>query len=450
MEMTSTIASLATPPGRGGISIIRISGTEAVSIASRLFTGEIPRGVTHALHYGHIKDPSTGEMVDEVMLGVMLAPRTYTREDVVEINCHGGPVPVQRVLELVIGQGATPAEPGEFTRRAFLNGRMDLAQAEAVLDVINARSGEAERLAQSQLRGALSSRIVTLREKLLLIASEMEAHIDFPEDEIEPGTIDRMNDGLAQIADDINSMARTFEGGRLMHDGLKIAIIGRPNVGKSSLMNALLKQDRAIVTEVAGTTRDTIEESLTVRGLPVNIIDTAGIRESHDMVEREGVRRSIEAMQQADLVLAVLDSSRDIQAEDRTVLDKTGQVKSITVLNKIDKAGVNKSGIDGIEISAKTGEGMDALRDAIYHAALGEGGLVDSEGVVITSMRHKAALDGGIKSINAARDALNEGKPLEIVAMELRDALNSLGSIVGEITPDDLLNNIFSRFCIGK
>ena len=449
-----TIVSLATPPGRGGIGIVRMSGPAALDIVRRIFTGQIPEGQSHSLYYGHITAPRSKEVVDEVMVGVMLGPRSYTREDVVEINCHGGPVPTGRVLGLVIGEGARPAEPGEFTRRAFMNGRLDLSQAEAVLDVIEARTAEAGRLAMEQLKGRLSERIAILRKALVEVCSEIEAHIDFPEDEIEPASIDRLKSVIEWAASEVGRMSDTFEGGRLFREGIRTAIVGRPNVGKSSLLNALVKEDRAIVTEVPGTTRDIVEDLIDIRGLPLRIMDTAGIRESHDMVEQEGVRRSLRAIERADLVIAVFDASQPLHEEDRLVLEKVEDKKAIMVLNKCDLSQMIKAEdvrLKGaLETSARNGEGVEALREAIYEAALGgAGGFDNTEGLVITNERHKAALDSGMSSLVTAQDSLGR-RPLEITAMELREALGHLGSIIGEVTPDELLDNIFSRFCIGK
>lgn len=456
IDGTDTIVSLATPPGRGGIAIVRMSGPRSLEIASRLFSKNIPDGQTHRLYYGHIIDPLSGEAVDEVMVGVMHAPRSYTRQDVVEINCHGGPVQAGRVLSLAIGGGARPAEPGEFTKRAFLNGRIDLSQAEAVLDVIEARSAEAGRLAMGQLSGRLSGRISALRRRLVETCSEVEAHIDFPEDEIEPASLRRMEEAMRSVASEIEKMKATFESGRLFREGLRTAIVGRPNVGKSSLLNALLQEERAIVTEMPGTTRDVIEDFIAIKGLPLRIMDTAGIRESHDMVEQEGVRRSLMALDAADLVLAVFDAGQPLHDEDRLVLERIEGKRAVLVLNKCDLSGMisesDKKSLlnNACAVSAKSGKGMDELREAVYESALGEAaGFDGSEGIVITNERHKAALDRGHESLEAAMGSLHS-EPLEVTAMELREALDSLGSIIGEVTADEILNDIFSRFCIGK
>lgn len=456
IEDNGTIVSLATPQGRGGIAIVRMSGPLSIYIAARLFSAEIPENETHRLYYGHIVDPVGGGLVDEVMLGVMRAPRSYTREDVVEINCHGGTVAASRVLSLMISQGARPAEPGEFTKRAFLNGRIDLSQAEAVLDVIEARSEEAGRLAMDQLSGRLSKRISELRSRLVGTCSELEAHLDFPEEDIEAASLRSMGDSMLSIASDIEGLLKTFEGGRLFREGLRTAIVGRPNVGKSSLLNSMVEEERAIVTEVPGTTRDIIEDFIAIKGLPLRIMDTAGIRESHDMVEQEGVRRSLKALEDADLVIAVFDGSQHMHEEDRRVLRKIGQKRAVLVLNKSDLPRMITEGgndllfEDAIAVSAKRGDGLDDLREAVYEAALGEqGGFEGSEGVVVTNARHKAALDRGLGFLSSAIASI-DSNPLEVTAMELREAVTALGSIIGEVTSEDILNDIFARFCIGK
>jgi tRNA modification GTPase len=458
IDDTDTIASLATPPGRGGIGIVRMSGPGALEIIRRIFSGDIPDGETHRLYYGHIREPGGGEVLDEVMVGVMLAPRSYTRQDVVEINCHGGPVLLDRVLGLTIKMGARPAEPGEFTRRAFMNGRLDLTEAEAVLDLIDARSREAGRLAMDQLRGRLSERISRLRDGLLMVCSEIEAHLDFPEEEIEPSSIERLRLSVGEAASEVEKMSMTFEGGRLFREGLRTAIVGRPNVGKSSILNALVEEERAIVAEVPGTTRDIIEDFISIKGLPLRIMDTAGIRESHDMVEQEGVRRSLRALEEADLAIAVFDASQSLHDEDSLVLEKLEGRKSLLVSNKCDLPQViDLGGRQALSVSAQKGEGIEALREAIYETALrGAGGFDVAEGLVITNERHKAALDRGMASLRDAQGSLGTGPeahgagPLEVTAMELRETLGHLDSIIGDVTADDILNNIFSRFCIGK
>ncbi|MEJ2253900.1 MAG: tRNA uridine-5-carboxymethylaminomethyl(34) synthesis GTPase MnmE [Nitrospirota bacterium] len=451
-----TIAAPATPPGEGGIGIVRISGPRALGIAERLFAS--PRGrrpESHRALYGHIVEPETGEPVDEVLLLYMKAPRTYTREDVVEVHCHGGMVPLSRVLSLALAQGARLAEPGEFTRRAFLAGRLDLCQAEAALDLIRAKTEAAGHLALSQLEGGLSGRVRELREMLLLAAAHLEASIDFPEEEMELASMEEMRRLMEAARDGAASLAGTFREGRLFRDGVKTAIVGRPNVGKSSLLNALLSRSRAIVAEMPGTTRDVIEEHLSIRGLPLLMMDTAGIRGARDMVEEEGVKRSLKALTDADLVLAVLDASVPLAPEDRLVLDRLSDRNAVLVLNKCDLPMAweetllgNDSFPPRVRTSAREGRGLEDLKDAIQRAALGSGAF-RSDGVLVTTLRHKAALDGARRFIEAALDAL-ASEPPEITAVELREAMDRLAEIGGEVTTEDVLERIFSEFCIGK
>jgi len=455
MADAETICAVGTPArGEGGIGIVRMSGPRAVEIADRIFTRGAATQPTHTVRYGHIVDPASGAVLDEVLLTVMRAPRTYTREDVVEINCHGGPAPVRSVLDLLLREGARMAGSGEFTRRAFMNGRLDLAQAEAALDLIRARTAEAERLAVAQLSGRLSGRVGAIRESLVAACALMEAWLDFPEDDMEERDALDMDARVREAFSLVTALAATYSRGRLFRDGLRVAIVGRPNVGKSSLLNALLERDRAIVADLPGTTRDTIEEAMDIHGLPVRVMDTAGIRDSHEMVEREGVRRSLEALEEADLVLAVFDASAPLHAEDRTVIGKLGGRKAVAVMNKSDSPVMSAppEGIPWVAVSALRGTGMDALRDAIRDAALAgaDGGAEGVEGVMVTNARHKAALDAAAVRLGAAIEAMGAGAPLEITAMEVREALDLLGQIVGAVSTDEILNRIFSDFCIGK
>lgn len=452
---SDTIAAISTPAGEAGIGIVRISGPGVVGIISEIFRS--PKGkrldASHRIYYGFIHDPETGTDVDEVLLTVMRAPRTYTREDVVEINCHGGMVPIRRVLELTLKHGARLAEPGEFTKRAFLNGRIDLSQAEAALDLIRAKTEAAEKIALDQLRGVLSEKVNGLREGLINVCANVEAHLDFPEEEIEPHALDEIKTEISGAEEMTNALSQSFDEGRLFREGLKAAIVGRPNVGKSSLLNALLGSERAIVTEAPGTTRDTIEEHISISGLPLKVVDTAGIRETHGMAEKEGVRRSLRALDDADLVLGVLDGSMPLHEEDQVVLEKLKDKDSIIVINKKD-LGTLESIRDlefrgrKIELSAKTGEGLEGLKQIIYDSALASGGAL-TEGVVVTNLRHKLSLDAAREGLRGAIASM-DNQPLEITAVELRSALDSLGEIVGVVTTDDILNRIFEDFCIGK
>jgi len=459
-----TIAAVSTPPGEGGIGIVRLSGKEAISIVDRIFVspaGKLPSGVrSHSVIYGFIKDPDTSEKIDEVIVTVMRAPRTYTREDVIEINCHGGMLPLRRILGSVISQGARPAEPGEFTRRAFLNGRVDLSQAEAVIDVIKARTEQAERMAIQQLEGRLSAEITALRDSVAESCALVEAYIDFPEEEVElpdsAGFISSMQD----ILDRLSALSRSFEEGRLFREGAAMAIVGKPNVGKSSLLNTLLKKDRAIVTDLPGTTRDIIEEGLNIDGIPVRIMDTAGIREAHDLVEAEGIRRSLAAIEGADIILAVYDASCVLDRADRQIIEKVNNKKTITVINKWDISNRDFDAEDNglniyptVKISALRGEGIDVLKDTIVAALLSNKAMPGQDSaadILITNVRHKQLVDGAFASLWQARGTFEKGEPLEVTALFLREALNSLGEIIGVVTTDDILNKIFSEFCIGK
>ncbi len=457
MNLEETIAAISTPSGEGGIGIVRLSGQEAISIASRIFR---PRGGvslrearSHTLHYGHIIDPGDNTLVDEVLVSVMRAPSSYTREDVVEINCHGGMLPLRRVLEITVKEGARLAGPGEFTFRAFMNGRIDLAQAEATIDLIRARTEKAGRLAVEQLSGALSEKISSAKKTLVETCAHIEAYIDFPEEELDLKTREELNSTTEALAERLRELSSTYEEARFFREGLSVAIVGRPNVGKSSLLNALIERERAIVTELPGTTRDVIEEYLNINGLPLRVMDTAGIRETHNLAESEGVRRSLEAIDGADLILAVFDTSIPIKEEDLVVIEKVRDRESIAVLNKSDlpqavDEGPFPDGLPIVRVSAKTGLGMDSLKRAI-EARVFKGG-PPTEGLVITNLRHKLALDASAEALARASRAIREGMPYEITALELREALDRLGEVAGETTREDVLNMIFSRFCIGK
>ncbi len=459
-----TIAAVSTPPGEGGIGIVRLSGKEAISIVDRIFVspaGKLPSGVrSHSVIYGFIKDPDTSEKIDEVIVTVMRAPRTYTREDVVEINCHGGMLPLRRILGSVISQGSRPAEPGEFTRRAFLNGRVDLSQAEAVIDVIKARTEQAERMAIQQLEGRLSAEITALRDCVTESCALVETYIDFPEEEVELPDSASFISSMQDILDRLSALSRSFEEGRLFREGAAMAIVGKPNVGKSSLLNTLLKKDRAIVTDLPGTTRDIIEEGLNIDGIPVRIMDTAGIREAHDLVEAEGIRRSLAAIEGADIILAVYDASRVLDRADRQIIGKVNNKKTISVINKWDISNGDFDAEDNglniyptVKISALRGEGIDVLKDTIVAALLSNKAMPGQDSaadILITNVRHKQLVDGAFASLWQARGTFEKGEPLEVTALFLREALNSLGEIIGVVTTDDILNKIFSEFCIGK
>lgn len=456
-----TIAAISTPVGEGGIGIVRLSGKDAISIAEKLFHSAKGKKLSdlpsNKITHGFIKDSSTNEIVDEVLVSVMRAPNTYTAEDIVEINCHGGMVVLRKVLELIIKNGARLAEPGEFTKRAFLNGRIDLSKAEAVLDLIKAKTDESSKIALQQLHGKLSEKISDLMNKLTDLCAVVEAYIDFPEEDIELSNKNEMIKTMKDLIFELESILKTYDEARFFREGLAVAIVGRPNVGKSSLLNALLQKNRAIVTEMPGTTRDVIEEYLNIDGLPLRIIDTAGIRASHDMAEIEGVKRSLSAIENADVVIAVIDGSKKLKEEDIEVIGKLKNKNSIIVINKTDMPMAENnlvSSLSGysknvLKISAKKGNGLDELKKKIFDSSI-KNWKEQREGIVITNLRHKTAIDGARESLKDSLKTFESGEPFEITAIGLRDALDKLGEIIGVVTTEDILNKIFSKFCVGK
>lgn len=464
-----TIAAISTPLGEGGIGIVRLSGKDAVSIADKIFFSPKGRNLGNSgsqrITYGFIKEPLTGATIDEVLVTVMKAPHSYTKEDVVEINCHGGVLPLRKVLELTMRYGARPAEPGEFTRRAFLNGRLDLAQAEAVIDVIRARTDEAGRMALRQLSGGLSEKITALRDRITALCANTEAFIDFPEDDIDTASKKDMIEEIEASRKELLLLSASFEEGRFFREGIGVAIVGRPNVGKSSLLNALLRRDRAIVTDSPGTTRDVLEEYLNIKGLPVRVMDTAGIRQTHEMAEREGVLRSIRAIEDADLVIGVIDGSAPLNSQDMEVLERIKGKRSLIAINKSDlppasgdaETIIEKYSENVLRISARTESGLEDLKDRIVDLSIGRTGnsgtespFSENNSVIITNVRHKVAIDRSADSLARAADTLLSGQPIEITAIEMREALDCLGEIVGAVTTEDILERIFSQFCIGK
>jgi tRNA modification GTPase len=451
-----TIAAIATPLGEGGLAVIRLSGARAMEIADQCFRpagqGPVPsKAETHALLYGHVV--WDGRNVDEVLLAVMRAPRTYTREDVVEISCHGGLLPARAVLDTVLACGARVALPGEFTQRAFLNGRLDLAQAEAVADLIHARTDLALRAASEQLAGKLSRRINELRDNLVGVLAHIEAHIDFPDEDIAPNTRDQLLARLDRGVAFMDELLSTATEGRLLRHGVRAAIIGRPNVGKSSLLNQLLGHDRAIVSQTSGTTRDTIEETANIRGVPVVFIDTAGLRETQDDIEQEGVRRSREALDRAEILLHVLDRSESLTPLDEDYLGEFASKPRVLILNKSDLPGKLKlpanAGGCAVDVSCLTGDGVEPLKDAIKELVWD--GQVRAEMLeVMINSRHQDALNRARESAVRTADALRSNQPLDLVAVDLHAAVNAAGEVVGKTTTEDLLDSIFSQFCIGK
>ncbi len=449
-----TICAVSTPPGEGGIGIIRVSGPKSIAIVGGIFrphnAKKIASEKTHSLHYGHVVNPHTGETIDEVLVSVMRSPATYTREDTAEINCHGGMAPLWRIMAILIKAGARQAEPGEFTQRAFLNGRIDLVQAEAVMDIIRAKTELSHRAANELLLGGLSSEVGKIRESLLSITAEVEARIDFPEDEIESSG--SVSSGLEDALQRIRELLAGYTYGRILRDGFAAAIVGRPNVGKSSLLNALLRQDRAIVTEIPGTTRDILEEYLNISGVPLRILDTAGIRHSHDRVEQEGVRRSLAAIESADLVLVVLDGSEPLSAEDRRVLEQVKHKTTIAVINKSDlPRALEELALPEIQValSCTSGTGLENLRQGISDL-IKQGGIQAREHPLAVNQRHKTVLEQAEASLVKALASVQTGLSPEFTAVDLRGALDSLGLIIGATYTDDILERIFSTFCIGK
>ncbi len=458
MLLDDTIAAIATPIGESGLAVIRISGPDALAVADRCF---VPAGraslkpsaaPTHTIHFGHVV--RNGQDIDETLAAVMRAPRTFTREDVVELTCHGGILPAKLVLDAVLAAGARLAEPGEFTRRAFLNGRIDLAQAEAVADLIHSRTELALSAAREQLAGKLSQRINELRDEMVKTLAHVEAHIDFPEEDIAPDTMEQLLGRLERGVAFMDELLRTANEGQILRRGIRAAIIGRPNAGKSSLLNQLLGHDRAIVSPVPGTTRDTIEETANVRGIPVVFIDTAGLRAARDEIEAEGVRRSRESLQRAEFILHVLDISEPLTRADEEYLAEFSGKKRILVRNKIDlPPRLELPGPAGrdpvVDVCCLTGGGMETLKDAIK-TVVWSGEIKTEMLQVMINSRHQDALERARAATQRTIDALRAGETLDLIAIDLRIGVNAVGEIVGKTTTEDLLDMIFSQFCIGK
>jgi tRNA modification GTPase len=456
MYVRDTIAAISTPVGEGGVGIVRVSGDRAKEIAERIFVRKESGGMkSHRFYYGEIKDPEDGSILDEAMVVLMQAPRSYTREDVLEIQCHGGYILVRKILELVLRQGARLAEPGEFTKRAFLNGRIDLVQAEAVIDVIRGKTEAAVALAQHQREGLLSRKIQQTKEDIVHSLALIEAYLDFPEEDIEFAENREIVDHIKNSLEKTEKLIDGFNEGRVLREGVSVLIAGKPNVGKSSLLNTLLREKRAIVTSVPGTTRDIIEEVVNINGLPVKMLDTAGIRLTEDIVELEGVKLALERIALADLVLLVLDISRPLDEEDTLIIDAVTGSNVIVVMNKSDLTSVielpeSLEDKPKVEISTLNGEGINALREMIFETFVRDKAIDGREFVVLSQARHRDALLKTRECLNTFLKNFSAGMNLEIVALDLRAALDALGEITGETTPDDILDYIFERFCIGK
>ncbi len=455
-----TICAIATPIGESGIGMTRMSGPDAIAAAARVFRS--PSGISlaevpsHTVHFGRIVDPQSHATVDEVLLTVMRAPRTYTREDMVEITCHGGPLPLRRILELLLASGARLAEPGEFTKRAFLSGRIDLTQAEAVMDIIRSKTDLGLDVALRQLAGHLGKKIRAMKERLIHLLAGIEASIDFSEEGFEFASAEQMTTTVVEVADEMESLIATAGEGRILKEGITVAIVGRPNVGKSSLLNALLRDDRAIVTPIPGTTRDSLEEFVNIGGIPIRLIDTAGIRETEDPVEVEGVRRTRRAVERAALLLLVIDQSEALTEDDRILVSDLLEKPRILVLAKTDLPAAWRAGDEETfakegwcEISSRTGKGLDGLRQIITRQVFSDR-IATPERTLITSVRQREACRHAGESLQFTLKSLTSGAPPEIVAADLRAAIHHLGCITGETTTEDLLDALFNDFCIGK
>jgi tRNA modification GTPase len=454
--LDDTIAAISTPIGEGGIGIVRMSGPEALSILKRIFVRAKRRGASeftsYRLYYGHIVDPETEEVIDEVLASYMKAPYTYTRQDIAEINCHGGIIPLRRILDLCLREGARMANPGEFTLRAFLNGRIDLAQAEAVLDIVRAKTEASLRVAVGQLSGRLSSEVRKVRRNLVEALAYLEASIDFPEDEIPPRDVAY---DIAEAKKRLEELLANAERGLIYRQGVRTAIVGKPNVGKSSLLNALLRTSRAIVTPIPGTTRDTLEETLNLSGIPLVLVDTAGIvAETNDVIERLSIERSRMALSQADLALLVVDGSQPLDYADREIATLVGDKTAILVINKSDLPQVvNVSNLlpqaPRVKISALTGEGLKELEDTIV-GVIFSGKVFVSDEPLVSNPRHKDILRRALEGVLSAQQSYEKQMPADFIAIDLTTAISALGEITGETVTEDLLETIFNNFCVGK
>lgn len=451
----NTIAAISTAPGIGGIGIIRMSGEDCFKVLDKIFKPKSDSDIKgYTIKYGNIVTP-TGEVVDEVLVSYFKAPKSYTTENMCEINSHGGLVVLNQILELCLKNGAEIAEAGEFTKRAFLNGRIDLSQAEAVIDIINAKTDKEAKVSLNQLKGNLSVEISEIRKTIISLLADIEATIDYPEYDIEEVTNKRILDSLIEVENKINIMEKSFENGKIIRDGIKTTIIGRPNAGKSSLLNVILKEERAIVTDIEGTTRDTIEEYIQIDGIPLKIIDTAGIRNANNEVEKIGVKKALEIANDSDIVIAIFDITKDLSKEDEEILKLVKEKNSIIVLNKIDLE--EKSNIEKLEkinkpivrISTKTGEGIEDLYNKISEIySLKE--IANNGELIISNNRHKQLIRNAKTNLEVAKQTIIDKMPIDIISGNLKEIIEELGKITGETVTEDVINEIFSKFCLGK
>lgn len=458
LTAAETIAAISTPPGEGAIAIVRLSGATAVATANAVFRGaDLTQVASHTIHYGHIIDPANRQVVDEVMVSVMRAPKTFTREDVIEINCHGGIVATNRILQIVLRAGARLAEPGEFTKRAFLNGRIDLTQAESVMDIIRAKTDRAMQVAENTLDGDLRKLITTLRQDILEVLAQVEVNIDYPEYDTDEFTTKLMLEKAQAVLTRVDALLATATTGKVLREGLATAIIGRPNVGKSSILNRLLHEDKAIVTDVAGTTRDVLEEYVNVQGVPLKLVDTAGIRDTADKVEKIGVARSKQALTAADLVLLVLDASQPLTADDRELIALTQTKRRIVVLNKQDlPAQLDRTELaqlvppaEWLDTTATSSVGLAPLAERI--AQLFNTGVTNSQTqVMVANARQADLLRQAQTSLHSVIDGIHAGMPIDLVQIDMTAAWDQLGEITGDAAPDELITQLFSQFCLGK
>ena len=450
-----TIAAISTPLGEGAIGIVRLSGTDSFKIAQKIFKGKDLNSVaSHTLNYGHIVDPDKDEILDEVMVGAMRSPKTFTREDIIEINTHGGIAVTNEILQLVIREGARLAEPGEFTKRAFLNGRVDLTQAEAVMDIIRAKTDKAMNIAVKQLDGSLSNLINNTRQEILNTLAQVEVNIDYPEyDDVEEATTEIIREKTTEFEALLTNLLKTARRGKILREGISTAIIGRPNVGKSSLLNNLLREEKAIVTDIEGTTRDVIEEYVNINGVPLKLVDTAGIRETEDIVERIGVERSRKALKEADLVLLVLNASEPLTDQDRQLLEISQDSNRIILLNKVDlpqQIELDEIPADHIKISVLKNQNINQIEDRINALFFENAGLVEQDATYLSNARHISLIEKAVESLQAVNEGLAMGMPVDLLQVDLTRTWEILGEITGDAAPDELITQLFSQFCLGK